>query len=239
MPVHGFKRLGRLGRHKGYKRGSKTVAFTNFVAHSLLPKYVAERIAGANIPTTEIDKVSLIELMGNDKNDTRIFSPVNDFRNYQSAWGWLHPAHVINTLGHPRLRDNYALLREQLTTTYSNIFKVDISERVKWYYAITQKQPEVVENAISRFRGESPFTCGILDKIETNGEIKDYNLLWVLRNAETEWMSKQDFMEAVAARDVQPYRYRYVDVYPPAACVPAETGTFAASSQPGNFERIQ
>ena len=206
-----IQRLGRLGRHKGYRRGSKTVAFTNFVAHSLLPKYVAERIEGADIPTPEIDKVSLIELMGNDKNDTRIFSPVNDFRSYQSVWGWLHPAHIINTLGHPRLRDNYGLLRERLTETYGNIFKVDISERVKWYYAITQKQPEVVENAISRFRGESPFTCGILD--ENDGEIKDYNLLWVLRNAETEWMNKQDFMEAVAARDVQPHRYRYVDVY--------------------------
>lgn len=203
-PGSWIQRLGRLGRHKGYKRGGKTVRFTNFEAHSLLPKYVAERVAGANISTPEIDKVSLIDLMRNDKNETRIFSPVNDFRIYQSTWGWLHPAHVINTLGHPRLRDNYTLLREQLTETYSNIFKVDISERVKWYYAITQKQPAVVEDAISRFRGESPFTCGILD--ETDGGIKPYNLLWVLKNAETEWISKQEFMRVVEARDVQSYR---------------------------------
>ena len=205
------QRLGRLGRHEGYKQDDgKKVAFTNFVAHSLLSKYVAERTEAADIPEV-INKASLIESMQNETKDKRIFSPTNDFRNYQRAWGWLHPAHVINTLGHSRLRDNYASLREQLTETYSDVFKIDIGERVKWYYAITQKQPEIIENAVTQFRGETPFTCGILD--ETDGEIKPYNLLWVLRNAETEWISKQDFMETVEARGIQPHRYKYVDVY--------------------------
>ena len=203
------QRLGRLGRHKGDKQSG--VIFTNFVAHSLLPKYVAERTEAANIPE-EINKVSLIESMKNDDNEKRIFSSTNDFRNYQRSWGWLHPAQVINTLGHPQLRDNYASLREQLTETYSDVFKVeDISEQVKWYYKITQEQPEIIENAVTQFRGETPFACGILD--ETDGEIKTYNLLWVLRNADTEWINKRDFMEIVQTRDIQPHRYKNVDVY--------------------------
>ena len=202
------QRLGRLGRHKGDKQSG--VTFTNFVAHSLLPKYVAERTEAANIPE-EINKVWLVESMKNDDKEKRIFSPTNDFRNYQRSWGWLHPAHVINTLGHPRLRDNYASLREQLIETYSDIFKVDIGERVKWYYKITQDQPEIIENAVTQFRGETPFTCGILD--EDDEEIKTYDLLWILRNAETEWISKRDFMEIVQARDIQLHRYRSADVY--------------------------
>ena len=205
------QRLGRLGRHSGYEQNGKSVTFTNFVAHSLLPKYVAERVEEVDCLTPEIDKASFAALMQNEEEEKRIFSPVNDFRNYQRAWGWLHPAHVINTLGHSRLRDNYAPLREQLTETYSDIFKVDIGERVRWYYAITQKQPEIIENAVTQFRGETPFTCGILD--ETDGEIKTYNLLWVLRNTDTEWISKRDFMDTVEARGIQPHRYRYVDVY--------------------------
>ena len=204
------QRLGRLGRHKEYEQDGKTFTFDNFVAHSLLPKYVAERTEAANI-SEEINKVSLVESMKNDDKEKRIFSPTNDFRNYQRSWGWLHPAHVINTLGHPRLRDNYASLREQLTETYNDVFKVDIGERVKWYYKITQERPEIIENAVAQFRGETPFTCGILD--EDDGEIKTYDLLWILRNAETEWISKRDFMEIVQARDIQPHRYRYVDVY--------------------------
>lgn len=205
------QRLGRLGRHKGYKQDDgKEVAFTKFVAHSLLPKYVAERTEAADIPEV-INKASLIESMQNEEKDTRIFSPTNDFRNYQRSWGWLHPAHIINTLGHPRLRDNYALLREQLTETYKDVFKVDIGERVKWYYKITQDRPEIIENAVTQFRGETPFTCGILD--ETDGEIKTYDLLWVLRNAGTEWINKYDFMRTVEARDIQVHKYRYVDVY--------------------------
>ena len=205
------QRLGRLGRHKGYEQDDgKKVAFTKFVAHSLLPKYVAERTEAADIPEV-INKASLIESMQNEEKDKRIFSPTNDFRNYQRSWGWLHPAHVINTLGHPRLRDNYAPLREQLTETYSDVFKVDIGERVKWYYKITQDRPEIIENAVTQFRGETPFTCGILD--EDDGEIKTYDLLWVLRNAETEWISKRDFMETVETRGVQTHRYKYVDVH--------------------------
>ena len=204
------QRLGRLGRHKGGEQDSETFTFNNFVAYSLLPKYVVERTETADIPAAT-NKVSLIESMQNDDQEKRIFSPVNDFRNYQRAWGWLHPAHVINTLGHSRLRDNYASLRERLTKTYSDVFKVDIGERVRWYYAITQKQPEITENAVTQFRGETPFTCGILD--EDDGEIKTYNLLWVLRNADTEWISKRDFMEIVETRGIQTHRYNYVDVY--------------------------
>ena len=204
------QRLGRLGRHEGYEQDGKTVTFTNFVAHSLLPKHVVERTETADIPE-EINKDSLIDRMQNNDKEKRIFSPVNNFRNYQRSWGWLHPAHVINTLGHHRLRENYATLREQLTETYSNIFKVDIDERVKWYYKITQDQPEIIENAVTQFRGETPFTCGILD--ENDGEIKTYDLLWILRNADTEWISKRDFMETVETRGIQPHRYKYVDVY--------------------------
>ena len=205
------QRLGRLGRHKGYEQDDgQKVAFTKFVAHSLLPKYVAERTEAADIPEV-VNKISLIESMQNEEKDKRIFSPTNDFRNYQRSWGWLHPAHVINTLGLSPLRDNYALLREQLIKTYSDVFKVNIGERVKWYYAITQKQPEIIENAVTQFRGETPFTCGILD--ENDEEIKTYNLLWILRNADTEWISKRDFMEIVQNRDIQPHRYKYVDVY--------------------------
>ena len=206
-----IQRLGRLGRHTGYKQNGKSITFRNFVAHSLLPKYVTERVEESDCLTSEIDKISLVTLMKNDDDEKRIFSPVNDFQNYQRAWGWLQPAHVINTLGHPRLRDNYASLCEQLTETYSDIFNVDVGERVKWYYAIKQKQPEIIENAVTQFRGETPFTCGILD--ETDGEIKTYDLLWVLRNADTERMHKRDFMDVIDARGIQPHRYRYVDVY--------------------------
>lgn len=207
-----IQRLGRLGRHRGYERDGKEVAFNNFVGHSLLPKYVVERIEGAGLLSpSEIDKATLIETMRQERKERRIFSPVNDFRYYRKCWGWMHPARVINTLEHPRLRDNYASVRGQLTETYGNVFEVDISERVKWYYAISQKMPEIVDSAVVHFRGETPFTCGILD--ETDGHVKDYNLLWVLRNAETEWMDKQEFMREIERRGLQPHKYRYVDVY--------------------------
>ena len=125
--------------------------------------------------------------------------------------GYIH-AHIINTLGHPRLRENYAPQRERLTQIYSDIFEVDIETRSKkWYFAIKKKQPEIIDSGVIQFRGETPFTCGILD--ETDDEIKDYNLLWVLQNAEVEYMEKIDFMRECQSRDIPLRKFQYVNVY--------------------------
>ena len=208
-----IQRLGRLGRHSEYEGPDGTVMrFDSFVAHSLLPKYVYERVEQIVTPDSEIDKETLIDLMRSEIEDQRIFSPINDFRNYRKSWGWLHAAHIINTLGHPRLRENYAPQRERLTQVYSDIFETDIETRsTRWYFAIKKKQPEIIDASVIRFRGETPFTCGILD--ETDGEIKDYNLLWVLQNADVEYMEKADFMRECQARGILPRRFQYVDVY--------------------------
>ena len=208
-----IQRLGRLGRHSEYEKPDGTVMkFDRFVAHSLLPKYVYERVEQVMPSTPEIDKETLIDFMRNEDEDERVFSPINDFRNYRKTWGWLHASHIINTLGHSRLRENYASEREKLTRIYSDIFETDIETRsTKWYFDVKKQQPEIIDASVIRFRGETPFTCGILD--ETDGKIKDYNLLWVLQNAEVEHMEKADFKRECQTQNVPFRRFRYVDVY--------------------------
>lgn len=206
-----IQRLGRLGRHSEYEKPDGTVMrFDSYVAHSLLPKYVYERVEQVIPSTPEIDKETLIDLMRSE--DQPVFSPINDFRNYRKCWGWLHASHIINTLGHPRLRENYASEREKLTQVYTDIFETDIEMRsTKWYFAVKENQPEIIDAAVIRFRGETPFTCGILD--ETDGKIKDYNLLWMLQNAEVEYIEKSDFKRECQAQNVSFRRFQYVDVY--------------------------
>lgn len=208
-----IQRLGRLGRHSEYEKPDGTIMrFDRFVAHSLLPKYVYERVEQIIPPETKIDKETLIDLMQSEDEDKRIFSPTNDFRNYRKCWGWLPASHIINTLGHPRLRENFATQRKRLTEVYSKIFEADIETRAKKnYFAVKMNQPEIIDSGVIQFRGETPFTCGIID--ETDDEIKAYNLLWVLQNAEVEYMEKSDFMREVQSRRVSTRRFRYVDVY--------------------------
>ena len=208
-----IQRLGRLGRHSEYENPDGTVMkFDRFVAHSLLPKYVYERVEQIVPSNPEIDKETLIDFMRNEDEEKRVFSPVNDFRNYRKTWGWLYASHIINMLGHPRLRENYVSERQKLTQVYSDIFETDIETRsTKWYFAVKKQQPEIIDSGIIRFRGETPFTCGILD--ETDGKIKDYNLLWVLPNAEVEYMEKADFKRECQTQNVPFRRFRYVDVY--------------------------
>ena len=208
-----IQRLGRLGRHSEYEKPDGTVMkFDRFVAHSLLPKYVYERVEQIIPSNPEINKETLIHFMRSEDEEKRVFSPINDFRNYRKCWGWLHASHIINTLGHPRLRENFASEREKLTQIYSDIFETDIEMRsTKWYFAVKKNQPEIIDACVIRFRGETPFTCGILD--QTDGKIKDYNLLWVLQNAEVEYMEKAAFKRECQARDVPFHKFRYVDVY--------------------------
>ena len=208
-----IQRLGRLGRHSEYEKPDGTVMkFDRFVAHSLLPKYVYERVEQVIPSNAEIDKETLMDLMRNEDEEKRVFSPINDFQNYRKSWGWLHASHIINTLGHPRLRENFASEREKLTHVYSDIFETDIEMRsTKWYFAVKKKQPEIIDAGVIRFRGETPFTCGILD--ETDGKIKDYNLLWVLQNAEVEYVEKADFKQECQIQKVPFRRFQYVDVY--------------------------
>lgn len=208
-----IQRLGRLGRHSEYKKPDGTVMkFDRFVAHSLLPKYVYERVEQLIPSDTEIDKETLIDFMKSEDEAKRVFSPINDFRNYRKTWGWLHASHIINTLGHPRLRENYASERKKLTQVYSNIFETDIEMRsTKWYFAVKKQQPEIIDAGVMQFRGETPFTCGILD--QTDGKIKDYNLLWVLQNAEVEYIEKADFKRECQIQKVPFRRFQYVDVY--------------------------
>ena len=208
-----IQRLGRLGRHSEYEKPDGTVMkFDRFVAHSLLPKYAYERVEKAIPLNPEIDKGALIDLMRNEDEDKQVFSPLNDFRNYRKCWGWLHASHIINTLGHPRLRENYTSEREKLTQVYSDIFESDIEMRsTKWYFSVKKNQPEIIDAGVIRFRGETPFTCGILDK--TDGKIKAYNLLWVLQNAEVEYMEKADFKRECQIQKVPFRRFQYVDVY--------------------------
>ena len=209
-----IQRLGRLGRHSEYEKTDGTVMkFERYVAHSLLPKYAYERIEQFIPSDPEIDKETLIALMRNEDADKQVFSSINDFRNYRKSWGWLHASHIINTLGHTQqLRENYASERKKLTQVYSDIFETDIEMRsTKLYFAVKKNQPEIIDAGVIRFRGESPFTCGILDR--TDGKIKDYNLLWVLQNAEVEYMEKEDFKRECQIQGVPFRRFQYVDVY--------------------------
>lgn len=210
-----LQRLGRLGRHRGYRRPDGTeVSFDAYAAHSLLPIYSYERLAERVGDGEKIDRARLFDLVRGDEAEQSLFSPVNDFRAYGRCWGWLSAAHVLNALEHPRIRENYALTRQNLTATYNAVFGLDVGERVKWHYAISQNQPELLKEVVERFRGETPFDCGIFDETEQdfNQQVKTYDLFWVLRHTEIEWLDKRAFLQEVERRGQSVQRFKYVDV---------------------------
>ena len=207
------QRLGRLGRHKEYTQGGQTLPFTAYAAHSLLPRYSYERLEERLKGVRRIDRAQLYALVkGEEETETEgIFSPINDFRPYRRSWGWLSAAHVLHTLRHPRLRENYAQTAAQLAQRYSTAYELEIEERLKWYAWLKENCQPLVDEAVLRFRGETPFDCGIWD--ETDDELKVYDLLWVLRHADVQRLSKTDFLQEVKRRGLLPARFRSVDLF--------------------------
>ena len=143
----------------------------------------------------------------------RVFSPINDFRNYRKSWGWLNSAHIINTLGHPRLRENYASQRERLTqrsipTFLRPILKCDQRGGISLSRRSIRKSLIL---ASFDFAGKLLLLVVFSTKLTVKSKI--IILLWVLQNAEVAYMEKADFMRECQSRAIPLRKFQHVDVY--------------------------
>ena len=81
-----------MGRHSEYEKPDGTVMkFDRFVAHSLLPKYVYERVERVVPPDLEIDKETLIDLMRSEDEDKKSFLSHQRFSQLSKVLGMVTP----------------------------------------------------------------------------------------------------------------------------------------------------
>jgi len=101
-----IQRLGRLGRHDGYEKGGRTVAFDSFIAYALIPQFFAERLFAGDEPplieTQTYDRAFLHDLIREH------YRSINDFRGYYSRWGAYQSLAIASRLNHKTIKQQYA-----------------------------------------------------------------------------------------------------------------------------------
>ena len=197
-----LQRLGRLGRHAGYKtRDGVYIPFQDcFVAYALVPPWIDENLftgQGAQAPLitagAEIDRETLISAIQS------AFPPSATFENYAREWGILQATRVVYKLNEPLVRSQYEDVRKNLIRRYGAVFGASVIKQSSRYTQLRESQRKLYDEVTS-FRGSSSFVCGVLDPSEEGAEqIKTYDLFSLLGNADLGELEEADYW-AVAQR---------------------------------------
>ncbi|NJM99229.1 MAG: type I-D CRISPR-associated helicase Cas3' [Phormidesmis sp. RL_2_1] len=200
-----IQRLGRLGRHDGYERDRHQVAFDEFQAYALIPKFFAERLfAGEEPPLIEqhtYDRSFLHETIRAN------YRSINDFRSYYSRWGAYQSLAIATRLQHKTIKQQYTGSLDSFSENCEKVFGQKLRSlfgRVKgweadWKALSGQKNGNPIYEDACSFRGSSPLQCGLYDLTEENpaDRYKTYGLPGVLSNLEVEVWTKAEFLRSL------------------------------------------
>ncbi|GAK61497.1 DEAD/DEAH box helicase-like protein [Candidatus Vecturithrix granuli] len=207
-----IQRLGRLGRHNGYYKHGTFIPFTEFIAYAMLPRYGYERFETNLNGRSELTREELLDLIKGEGpgNQKAVFIQATDFAAYTKRWGVLQTAHVLHKVKHEvKSQQQFA---QELEKAYNAVFDVEMDAVIKRYYAVINADDGKAQfKELMSFRGTSPFDCGVYDA--TDQTVKTYNIFQILANTHCQPLSKEEFLEKLAQRDIPPSRYEYVSLY--------------------------
>lgn len=209
-----IQRLGRLGRHDGYKKNDKFTAFDGFTAFALVPNFFVERLfAGENTVLADGERCDRIYFQALIREKYR---QINDFEGYYKRWGAVQSFKLLIDLKHPYIQQQYAESLQRFQGSCEKVFDTKLKKVAgqaygwanDWQKLSGKKGNPIAEDATS-FRGSSPLQCGLYDLTEPKelDRFKTYDLPGVLSNLEIEMWSKQDFLDMLqetAERTGQP-----------------------------------
>lgn len=202
-----IQRLGRLGRHDGYEQKGKKIAFDEFTAYALVPKFFAERLFdGEEPPFVEEDTYGR-DFLNETIRDT--YRSINDFRGYYSRWGAYQSLEITRRLSHKTIKQQYEGSLAAFIKNCEEVFDQKVrylfgrvqSWEKDWQELSRKKDGNPIYKEACSFRGSSPLQCGLYDLTEENpaDRYKTYGLPGVLSNLEVEVWTKAEFMRSLEA----------------------------------------
>jgi CRISPR-associated endonuclease/helicase Cas3 len=199
-----LQRLGRLGRHDGYKKDEVIYRFDKFQAHAILPPWTCEALFKGKdksspvlVDGMETDRAVLAEAI------QQAFPSPTDFAGYAQAWGSLQSARVVKGFGVYIVRGQYADAVQQLAQSYHRAFRTSINGQLGRLRALLENQQALVDEAVS-FRGGSYFACGVVDETEERADrFKSYDLFSLIANGHLNGLTENEFWHEVDRADVK------------------------------------
>ncbi|MDY7024258.1 MAG: type I-D CRISPR-associated helicase Cas3', partial [Cyanobacteriota bacterium] len=196
-----IQRLGRLGRHNGYKRNGEEIKFQQFTAYALIPKFLVERLFSGDDSPLEANQIYDRCFFYDQIREK--YRQINDFRGYYQKWGAFQSVMLCWKLGHKTIQQQYRESQQQFKLDCQQVFQTSlggVAGRIKalgeeWRENFNRKTGNPIVDEATSFRGSSALQCGLYDLTESNqvDRFKTYDLPGILSNLEIEAMTEVAF----------------------------------------------
>lgn len=210
-----IQRLGRLGRHDGYKRDGQKIKFNEFTAYALVPNFLVGRLFLEEQPpllaASHYDRPYLNDVIREN------YRHINDFRGYYKRWGAVQSFKLCADLNHKTIQQQYAGSRATFQAACETVFETSLPKVAgcvtawakEWQQLSGQKSGNPIAEDACSFRGSSSLQCGLYDETELYeaDRFKTYDLPSILSNLEIELWTEAAFLrslETTAKRTGQP-----------------------------------
>lgn len=210
-----IQRLGRLGRHDSYEKNSEEIAFTNFTAYALTPKFLVAKLfeeKDAPLKNSGIYDRPYFHAQIRDN-----YRKINDFRGYYKRWAGVQSVFLSYELASTTIKKEYAESHKAFKKDCEKVFDTNLGKVTictkkwarEWQELSNNKTGNPIAEDAYSFRGSSSLQCGLYDLTERNksDRFKTYDLPGILSNLEIEPMTKDAYiglLQETAERTGQP-----------------------------------
>lgn len=193
-----LQRLGRLGRHEGYKRNDQYNRFQDYTAYALVPNWIAAKlfISSADNPTPPFIENSLIDRQEFNRVIQEAYPPTTEFDHYARTWGQMQTIRILQGLISPTIKEQYKETRANLEQRYKETYGFDLY--YSRYMNLWREHSPLLDEALS-FRGGNDFPCCVVDEKEENEQerFKSTDLLRMIASYDLQPLGEKDFYIAV------------------------------------------
>jgi len=191
-----IQRLGRLGRHEGYKN----LKFDSWQAYALVPIFLVERLFKTeNPPLTTGEKYDRLYL---NQTIREKYRKINNFEGYYKRWGAIQSLRLWCDLNKKYIQEVYPESREKFRQDSENVFNINfksiggrVSSYAREWESLSGNKGSPIADEASRFRGGSSLLCGLYDLTEEGGDrFKTYELPGILANLNIEMWTEAAFL---------------------------------------------
>ncbi len=197
-----IQRLGRLGRHKGFK---------HYKAIALLPEYtpwVYSRLKAALSDGSRIDRHTLRDAV------IDAFDAPKEFEEYRREWGALQAQGMLRQIGkeNPAVMVNVrARILQDLQPVYSQAHLE--AARKRWDGMENDPVGRATQAELLRFRGSTTLQAAVWDTAEGKDRFYTYDLLRLLPYTSVEVLEEAEFLEAARKRNYLDFSFQYAQVF--------------------------
>ncbi|WP_339374712.1 type I-D CRISPR-associated helicase Cas3' [Picosynechococcus sp. PCC 7117] len=199
-----IQRLGRLGRHEGYKKNNEYIQFKSFRAYALVPNFFTERLFDKNdAPLTQnefYERPSFHDVINTE------YRSINQFYYYYQKWGGFQSFKLLLDLKQKPIQKTY----EESVKVFAELSQRALNFKLgyvahQWkkfgqeWHELSGKQGNPVTEEACSFRGKSDLQCGLYDLTENHeaSSFKTYGLPGILSNLEIEPITEKEFRRSL------------------------------------------